>query len=317
METELITLGALITGFVLDQTLGDPAWFPHPVVGFGRITAWLEHRLNKGSHRFIKGGIMTIILVVSTFSLSKYCLDLSQNLHPAIAFILNTLIVFSCLSALTLRKEVQLVCEALQQSLYKGRIQVARIVGRDTKELSSKQIRIAALETLSENLSDGVIAPLFWFSLLGAPGMLGYKMINTLDSMIGYKIERYMYFGKFAARLDDAANFIPARLTALLMIIVTGKLSVIAFVLSNGNKHSSPNSGYPEAALAGLLDCRFGGPTCYFGEIVSKQYIGTRDRIPDNNDVMLSLSINRRCEYSMLLLVLLTFLIPIIIRLSL
>jgi len=210
-----------------------------------------------------------------------------------------------------------MVFEALQQSLYKGRIQVARIVGRDTKNLNFKQIRIAALETLSENLSDGVIAPLFWFCLLGAPGMLGYKMINTLDSMIGYKNKQYMYFGKFAARLDDVANFIPARLTALLMILVTGKLSVSAFVLSNGNIHSSPNSGYPEAALAGILDCRFGGPTCYFGEKISKQYIGTTDRIPDNNDVMLSLAINRRCEYSMLLLVLLTFLIPIIIRLSL
>jgi len=316
METELFTLGALITGFVLDQTLGDPTWFPHPVVGFGRITAWLEQRLNKGSHCFIKGGVMTIVLVGITYSVSKAGLDISQEIHPAISFILNTLIVFSCLSALTLRKEVLMVFEALQQSLYKGRIQVARIVGRDTKELTSKQIRIAALETLSENLSDGIIAPLFWFGLLGAPGMLGYKMINTLDSMIGYKNKRYMYFGKFAARLDDVANFIPARLTALLMILVTGKLSISAFVLSNGSKHSSPNSGYPEAALAGILGCRFGGPTCYFGEIVSKQYIGVTDRTPDNNDLKLSLTINRRCEMSMLLLVSLTILIPMIIKLS-
>ena len=317
MEAKLITLAALITGFVFDQILGDPIWFPHPVVGFGNTIAWLEKRLNKGSYRFMKGAGMTVLLVGTIYTSSFCILAASNDIHPTIWFILNTIIVFSCLSALTLRREVQLVFDALKQNLNKGRIQLARIVGRDTKNLTDKQIRIAALETLSENLSDGVIAPLFWFALLGAPGMLGYKMINTLDSMIGYKNELYKYFGKFAARLDDAANFIPARLTALVMILVSGKLSISAFVLSNGNKHSSPNSGYPEAALAGILGCRFGGPTCYFGEIVSKQYIGNTDRTPDDTDLKLALAINRRCEFSMLLLVSLTILIHIIIKLTL
>lgn len=317
METELITLSTLILGFVLDQLLGDPSWLPHPVVLFGEAISWLEELLNKGVHRFIKGALMTILLVGITYTFSKLYLNLAENLFPSIAFILNTIIVFFCLSALTLRREVNLVFEALQESLSKGRMQVARIVGRDTNNLNVEQIRIAALETLSENLSDGVIAPLFWFAVLGAPGMLAYKMVNTLDSMIGYKNERYRYFGKFAARLDDVANLIPARLTALLMLLVSGKLSKTRFVLSNGNKHASPNSGYPEAALAGILGCRFGGPNCYSGEIVSKPYIGSTDRSLDTNDLKLSLAINRRCEISMLLLVSLIIFIRALINKSL
>ncbi|MDP4239399.1 MAG: adenosylcobinamide-phosphate synthase CbiB [Bacteroidota bacterium] len=305
-----MTLTALITGFLLDATLGDPACLPHPVVGFGKLIGWFEKTLNRGSFRFVKGMFITILLVGVLFTLSYLSLALLEQNHPVILFIINSFIVFFCLSALTLRKEVKLVFEVLHQSLEKGRNQVARIVGRDTRHLNSQQIRTAALETLAENLSDGVIAPLFWFALLGAPGMLSYKMINTLDSMIGYKNERYKYFGKFAARLDDVTNYIPARLTALLMLLVSGNLSKTVFVASNGNKHTSPNSGYPEAALAGILSCRFGGPNNYFGEIVSKPYIGTTDKTLDDRDLKLSLAINRRCEISMLLLVCLTLLIP-------
>jgi adenosylcobinamide-phosphate synthase len=314
MESEGIALGALITGFILDQILGDPAWFPHPVVGMGKAITLFEKLLNEGSYRFIKGAFMTVLMVGITYAACWFSLVLSMGIHPAISFLLSTVVVFSCLSALTLRKEVEKVFEALQQYLYRGRIQLARIVGRDTRNLNTKQIRIAALETLSENLSDGVIAPLFWFALLGAPGMLAYKMINTLDSMIGYKNDRYLYFGKFAARLDDAANFIPARLTALLMLVVSGNLSKVNFVLRHGNKHASPNSGYPEAALAGILGCRFGGPNSYSGKIVQKPYIGTIDRKPDGNDLNLSLSINRRCEVCMLVIVSVVVLIPLLIR---
>jgi len=303
MGATVLSLTALITGYLLDATLGDPACLPHPIVGFGKLIGRFEMKLNKGSYRFLKGAFMSLLLVGSTFTFTSYLLTLSVQIHPAIVFILNSLIVFFCLSALTLRKEVSMVFEVLDQSLDKGRRQVARIVGRDTKNLNPQQIRTAALETLSENLSDGVIAPLFWFALLGAPGMLSYKMINTLDSMIGYKNERYRYFGKFAARLDDAVNYIPARLTAILMLLVSGNLSKAGFVVSNGSKHTSPNSGYPEAALAGILGCRFGGPNCYFGEKLSKPYIGSTDKELDDRDLNLSLAINRRCEISMMLLV--------------
>ena len=140
---------------------------------------------------------------------------------------------------------------ALDRSLDEGRRQVARIVGRDTSQLSAQEVRTAALETLAENLSDGVVAPLFWFAILGVPGMMAYKMVNTLDSMIGYKTTRYRAFGCWAAHIDDIANYVPSRLTALMMLIVAGKMRVLPFTTWFGRQSTSPNSGYPEAALAG------------------------------------------------------------------
>ena len=181
-------------------------------------------------------------------------------------------------------------------------MQVARIVGRDTSALSAQEVRTAALETLAENLSDGVVAPLFWYLLLGVPGMLAYKMVNTLDSMVGYKNERYRRFGCFAARLDDVANYIPARLTAFLMVLVSGRLSLFAFVGRYGSQHASPNSGYPEAALAGILNCRFGGPHDYFGETVYKPFIGDNPRPLDSRDMRVAIRVNRGAELLMILL---------------
>ena len=193
---------------------------------------------------------------------------------------------------------------ALDRSLEEGRTQVARIVGRDTSELSAQEVRTAALETLAENLSDGVIAPLFWLAILGVPGMLAYKMVNTLDSMIGYKTERYKDFGCWAAHIDDVANYIPARLTALLMILSSGSLhsSLFTFVWRYGRKHASPNSGYPEAALAGILNCRFGGPHYYFGELFDKPYIGENDRELTTEDMKKAVRVNRTAEVMMVVL---------------
>ena len=248
---------SLLVGWLLDLLLGDPVWLPHPVVGFGKAIAFGEHHFNRGSYRKIKGAIMAVFLIIAT-----YAVGLVINTHLPV---INFLIVFFCLAGTTLIREVRAVFLALDRSLDEGRRQVARIVGRDTSELSAQEVRTAALETLAENLSDGVIAPLFWFAVLGVPGMLAYKMINTLDSMIGYRTERYRDFGCWAARIDDIANYIPARLTALLMVIAAGKPRLMRFVWQNGRKHASPNSGYPEAALAGILDCRFGGPHYYFG----------------------------------------------------
>ena len=173
---------------------------------------------------------------------------------------------------------------------------MGRIVGRDTQNLSEQEIKTAALETLAENLSDGVIAPLFWLVLLGPAGMITYKMVNTLDSMIGYKTERYREFGRMAAHIDDVANFIPARLTAMLMILVSGEWGLFKFVAKHGRRHASPNSGYPEAALAGILKCRFGGPHHYFGEMVEKPYIGDIDKQLAHTDLEQSIRINRRVE---------------------
>ena len=190
-------------------------------------------------------------------------------------------------------------------------MQVARIVGRDTSALSAQEVRTAALETLAENLSDGVVAPLFWYLLLGVPGMLAYKMVNTLDSMVGYKNERYRRFGCFAARLDDVANYIPARLTALLMILVSGRFSLLRFVGKYGSRHASPNSGYPEAALAGILNCRFGGPHYYFGEEVWKPFIGNNERALTTEDMKKAVCVNRQAEVLMVVLVWLTILLSL------
>jgi adenosylcobinamide-phosphate synthase len=183
-------------------------------------------------------------------------------------------------------------------------------VGRDTSELTAQEVRTAALETLAENLSDGVIAPLFWLALLGTPGMLAYKMVNTLDSMIGYKTERYRDFGCWAAHIDDIANYLPARLTALLMVlpyaIFNFQFSIFNFVRRYGRNHASPNSGYPEAALAGILDCRFGGPHYYFGQLFPKPYIGDNPRELTTADMRIAIRVNRTAEVLMILLVMLT-----------
>jgi adenosylcobinamide-phosphate synthase len=224
-------------------------------------------------------------------------------------FLASSFVVCCCLSGKTLRKEVHNVFRACERSPEEGRRQVARIVGRDTSTLSEQEVRTAALESLAENMSDGVIAPLFWYLLLGLPGMATCKMINTLDSMIGYRNKRYRLFGRFAARTDDVANFLPARLTALFMILVSGKGSLFRFLVRYGNKHLSPNAGYPEAALAGILNCRFGGPHRYFGETVDKPYIGVNERALTSEDLVIALNNARRTETLSFIVCLITLLV--------
>lgn len=325
----------LFAGWLLDLCLGDPMWLPHPVVGFGKWIAFWERRLNRGGNRKLKGAVLAVVSIALVFGLVwlvfHYLNPSSLNDSAPQAFwggvvgeVLMAIVVFYCLAGTTLFREVRDVFFALDRSLDEGRQQVARIVGRDTSQLTAQEVRTAALETLAENLSDGVVAPLFWFALLGAPGMLAYKMVNTLDSMIGYRTERYRDFGCWAARIDDVANYIPARLTALLMIISKAlipvsresrnldkldsstessgnkpkkKVSLLRFVRKFGRCHASPNSGYPEAALAGILDCRFGGPHIYFGELIDKPYIGTNDRPLTTADLRTSLRICFLAEF--------------------
>ena len=293
---------SLLVGWVLDLFLGDPSRLPHPVVGFGKMIAFGEHHLNKGMHRKVKGALMAIALIILVFLVGwtiRHLLCLA-NVWLGVAF--DTIIVFYCLAGTTLIREVRAVFVALDRSLEDGRRQVARIVGRDTSELSEQEVRTAALETLAENLSDGVTAPLFWLAVAGTPGMLAYKMVNTLDSMIGYRTERYKDFGCWAARIDDVANYLPARLTALLMVVASGKLGLLSFVAKYGRNHASPNSGYPEAALAGILGCRFGGPHYYFGQLFDKPYIGEQDRQLTTADMEKAVRINRVAEVVMVAL---------------
>ena len=315
----------LLIGWVLDLIFGDPQRLPHPIVWFGKVISAFEHSLNKGNHRKLKGALTAIGLILFVFVfvwmlrkiLGIFALFIFDGTHeqvyqiPVLLYLFDILAIFYCLAGTTLIREVRAVFLALDRSLDEGRQQVARIVGRDTSELSAQEVRTAALETLAENLSDGVIAPLFWFAILGTPGMLAYKMVNTLDSMIGYKTERYRDFGCWAAHIDDIANYIPARLTALLMILfsppklggVRGGLNRLKFVYKYGRCHASPNSGYPEAALAGILDCRFGGPHYYFGQLFDKPYIGTNDRPLTTADMKTAVRVNRTAEILMVLLV--------------
>ncbi len=323
---------SLIFGWLLDLLFGDPARLPHPVVWFGKTIAFFEHRLNRPAvcdasllgqvspivaeqrekertRKKAMGAIMAVTLIVLVYvsaSLLRhvfYMLPSPFGDGLGLRFLFDSIIIFYCLAGTTLIREVRAVFLALDRSLDEGRRQVARIVGRDTSALSAQEVRTAALETLAENLSDGVIAPLFWLALLGTPGMLAYKMVNTLDSMIGYKTARYRDFGCWAAHIDDVANYIPARLTALLMVMASGRFTLLRFVWKNGRNHASPNSGYPEAALAGILDCRFGGPHYYFGQLFDKPFIGTNERLLTTDDMKKAIRVNRMAEVIMVLAV--------------
>ena len=329
---------SLLIGWLLDLLFGDPQKLPHPVVWFGKMIAACEHQYNKGTHRKLKGALIAIGLILFVFALtwllrygiislhrtdtdllglSSWTVAKSVSVRVSPMLILfDAIAIFYCLAGTTLVREVREVFLALDRSLEEGRKQVARIVGRDTSELSAQEVRTAALETLAENLSDGVIAPLFWLAILGTPGMLAYKMVNTLDSMIGYKTERYRDFGCWAAHIDDIANYIPARLTALLMLLAgifipllsrrgadrRGGLNRLKFVRKYARNHASPNSGYPEAALAAILDCRFGGPHYYFGELFDKPCIGTNERPLTTEDMKTAVRVNRTAEVLMVLL---------------
>lgn len=297
----------IFLSWLLDLLFGDPPRLPHPVVYMGKWIALGERWLNRGRLRMIKGGAFAIVSILAIYVATRLLLFAAYPVSPWLYYAITIILAFFCLAGKTLRSEVRMVFEALERGLSEGRTQVARIVGRDTQQLSAQEVRTAALETLAENLSDGVIAPLFWWILLGLPGMLAYKMVNTLDSMIGYHSPRYKDFGCVAARIDDIANYIPARLTAFLIAtigaICTRRSPIAAwrFTLKYGPQHASPNSGWPEAALAATLDCRFGGPHEYFGEIFPKPFIGHNPRELTLHDMQLSI---RVCFISELIFIL-------------
>ncbi len=318
----------LLIGWLLDLLLGDPLGLPHPVVWFGKMISFGEKHLNKGTHRKLKGALLSVFLVAFVFAATWALLYMASllagnfdfslftlhfSLPSLLSLLLSSLLIFYCLAGTTLIREVRQTFLAVDRSLEEGRKQVARIVGRDTSQLSAQEIRTAALETLAENLSDGVIAPLFWLAIGGVPGMLAYKMVNTLDSMIGYRTDRYRDFGCFAARLDDVANYLPARLTAFLMVLASGRFTLLKFVAKYGPRHASPNSGYPEAALAGILDCRFGGPHTYFGQLFDKPYIGENDRPLTTADMHTAIRINRTAECLAVLLFILLFVVVLLL----
>ena len=294
----------MLLAILLDSKLGDPTILGHPIIFFGQLIGWGEKRFNRGGYRRLKGTLYNGLLVGLTLFLSWYLLEQLLNLGSLgqmVALLLATVLCFYMLSGKTLIDEVSAVFREVDRELEAGRRQVARIVGRDTAQLSAQEVRTAALETLAENLSDGVVGPILSWALLGTPGILTYKMINTQDSMVGYLNERYRAYGFFSAKLDDLVNLLPSRLTALFLLLGAGRLDLIPFVLREGKKHLSPNSGYPEAALAGLLGCRFGGSHDYFGELVEKPYIGDQERELTYTDLTLAVRYFKRASWLALL----------------
>ena len=293
----MMTVWAVLGGFVLDALFGDPAWLPHPVVYMGKAISKLEKflrpRLPKTPQGELLGGaIVAFCLPVGTFLLTGLVCWGAARLHPLLGLAVQ---MFWCGQALAARGLVQestnVYKELKKPDLPGARKAVSRIVGRDTAELTAEGVMKAAVETVAENASDGVIAPLLYMLIGGAPLALTYKAINTMDSMLGYKNEKYLYFGRIPAKLDDAANYLPSRLAALLWV------AAAAFTRNDAKgawkiwrrdrrNHASPNSAQTESACAGALGVQLAGPAYYFGEYYAKPTIGDALRPIEPEDIL-------------------------------
>lgn len=273
---------ALPAAFALDAMLGDPRSLPHPVRWMGRAIERAEPWFRRQfANERLAGLLFALTLILGCWGLSALALLLAYRLHPAFGFLLETVLLFYCLSARSLSQAAMEIHASLAAgAVDQARTQVAMIVGRDVERYQADDIARATVETVAENVVDGVLSPLFFAAIGGAPLAVAYKMVNTLDSMVGYKNPRYLLFGRAAARIDDAANFLPARLSALLIglaaRLVAGASGRLALITAwrEGKNHASPNAGYPEAAFAGALGVRLNGPNFYHGVLVEKPFIG-------------------------------------------
>lgn len=280
---------ALICGFILDLLVGDPYWMPHPIRAIGWMIQKGEGLVRQmfgeePKQLKIAGGVLTAGVTLSTLAVAMGILNLARVIHPAVGFVVESVMYYQILATKCLKVESMKVHDALaKHDLEDARYKVSMIVGRDTQSLDEAGVAKAAIETVAENTSDGVIAPLFFCMLGGAPLGLWYKAVNTLDSMIGYKNDKYYDLGYVAANLDDIANFIPARLAAYLMIGASKLLGLDAkgaykiFKRDRFN-HKSPNSAQTEAVCAGALGIQLAGDAYYFGQLLPKQTIGDAHR---------------------------------------
>ncbi len=299
----LILAQILLFALALDSALGDPRWLysvvSHPVVLIGRMIERQEKRLNRP--HFTRGlrlwqGTLLSLWVIALSTLAGVAITLAAGYLPA-GWVLEVLAVSSLLAFRGLYDEVKRVATFLKRSLADGRWAVSKIVGRDPDSLDEAGVARAAVESLAENFSDGVVAPLFWYVLFGLPGLCAYKAINTLDSMIGHRNARYEAFGKFAARLDDVANLVPARLAGL-FIVLAAALHPAAdhrkawrIMRRDARQHNSPNAGWQEAAMAGALDFALAGPRRYGSRVVEDPWMGNGRSELDSNDIESALSL--------------------------
>ncbi|KGR91235.1 cobalamin biosynthesis protein CobD [Ureibacillus massiliensis 4400831 = CIP 108448 = CCUG 49529] len=272
---------AVIFGQILDLIIGDPPKWPHPIRWVGNLITFLTKRLNRGSARFLKGAIVSIIVVGSVTIMTMTIVYIAYRTHLYIGIAVEVLLIAIGLAQKSLKQAAMVVYDALEKNdIVEARTKLSWIVGRDTSNLDEPEIVRGVVETVSENTSDGITAPLFYAILFGAPGLWAYKAINTLDSMVGYKNEKYIQFGKFSARLDDVANFIPSRITGFIILLFTKNHTNLRFNkrfklwLTDAKKHPSPNSGYLEAATAYQLGIRLGGYNSYHGITSFRAYMG-------------------------------------------
>lgn len=286
---------ALAAGYFLDLLLGDPPWLPHPVVAIGRVISWLE-RIIRGAlpkterEEKIGGAILVGMVLMISFVVSFTVLSIAYRIDYRLGVLFECVICYQVLATKCLRDAGALVYKELERGdLPAARRAVARIVGRDTAALDAPGVTRATVETVAENSSDGVVAPMLYFAIGGAPLALAYKAVNTMDSMVGYRNERYRYFGSAAARLDDAANFIPARLTGVLLIAAAALAcldwkNALHIWKRDSRNHASPNAGHPESACAGALGVQLGGDSWYEGKLASKPTIGDalRNIVPED-----------------------------------
>jgi len=285
----------LISAYLLDLILGDPRWLPHPVRLIGRMIRFLENGFRGWgtSPVWLKaaGILLAAIVCAATFAASYSIIHWAGHFFWPLGWAVSIFLVFTTLATRDLHVETRNVWLALEAGdIIRARRELSRIVGRETAHLDEPEILRALVETIAENISDGVIAPLFYFVLGGAPLAMTYKAINTLDSMVGYKNERFRQIGWASARLDDAANFFPARLSALLIVFSAFLLrqdwrESFQVLRRDCRKHESPNSAWPESAVAGALGVRLGGVNYYFGQPSQKPFIGNRRKEIDRQDV--------------------------------
>ena len=310
-ERILIQTAAIFAGFVIDFFLGDPYSIPHPVVGIGKWISFFDRKLRRGNSnpKDVGRGALTVILValIST-GVPALVLEGAWLLHPAAYFAVNCVMCWQILAARQLFREGVKVQRALEKGDTEGaRAAVSMIVGRDTNVLDENGICRAAVETVAENASDGVIAPLCWMILFGAAGGFFYKSVNTMDSMLGYRNEKYLYFGRAAAKTDDAVNYIPARVSALLMILVCPLCGLDAknarrIFRRDRYKHASPNSAQTESVCAGALGLRLAGDAVYGGVVHRKEFIGDPVREIEPGDITRAGRLMYAASFAMLLL---------------
>ena len=296
----LITLAAIFAGFLIDCALGDPVWFiTHPIILIGRLISRSEKFLRSKFPKtdrgeLAAGAVMAVFVPLVSVAVSFGILYVCYLIHPVVYFAVCSMMCWQILAARCLQQEAYKVVNCLEKDgLPAARTQVGMLVGRDTDQLTEEQVLKATVETVAENTSDGEIAPLFWMFLGGPVGGFFYKAINTMDSMVGYKNDKYLYYGRFAAKLDDVVNFIPARLAALGFII---SAPVLGFDGRNAariwkrdrRKHASPNSAQTESACAGALHIQLGGAASYFGTMHDKPTLGDPDRPIERADVSCS-----------------------------